>query len=296
MNTFPLAADMKALREPEPPSSGSKSKIKTASTPKSCSLHSKGDLSFGAGLKTMLAYKAIVRAYNGWLAEEYCAVDPDRLIGVGILPLTHAMWQIASKRWNNVPAAGLKTVLLQGFPSGKAYPSKEDDLFWAAALDLKMPVSVHVDLDRTGERAGPLFKYPQESDELMKKLSHDLVDQVRRFGPVRGNGSVAAVSGSYRGCSIAFPTCGSSSPKIRSAGFPFSCRQRTCAMIAMSDGPSACSVSNLCAVCRASTSASIACGDFNSIASGLSCATRSMSMVSSGARIFRIRNPTGPNP
>ena len=35
------------------------------------------------------AYKAVVRAYNGWLAEEYCAVDPDRLIGVGILPLTH---------------------------------------------------------------------------------------------------------------------------------------------------------------------------------------------------------------
>ncbi|MET0502995.1 MAG: hypothetical protein ABW172_15850, partial [Candidatus Binatia bacterium] len=28
------------------------------------------------------AYKAIVRAYNGWLAEEYCGVGPDRLIGV----------------------------------------------------------------------------------------------------------------------------------------------------------------------------------------------------------------------
>ena len=52
MNTFPLAADMKALREPELPSSGSKSKIKTESTPKSCSLHSKGDRSFGAALKT----------------------------------------------------------------------------------------------------------------------------------------------------------------------------------------------------------------------------------------------------
>ena len=33
------------------------------------------------------AYKAIVRAYNSWLAEEYCAVDRDRLVGVGILPL-----------------------------------------------------------------------------------------------------------------------------------------------------------------------------------------------------------------
>ena len=35
------------------------------------------------------AYKAVVHAYNSWLAEEYCAVDPSRLIGVGILPLTH---------------------------------------------------------------------------------------------------------------------------------------------------------------------------------------------------------------
>ena len=33
------------------------------------------------------AYKAIVRAYNSWLTEEYCATNPDRLIGVGILPL-----------------------------------------------------------------------------------------------------------------------------------------------------------------------------------------------------------------
>lgn len=55
-----------------------------------------------------------------------------------------------------------------------------------------MPISVHVDLDRTGERKGPLFKYPQEPAEVMKKLTHDLVDQVSRFGPVRGNGAVAA--------------------------------------------------------------------------------------------------------
>ena len=68
-----------------------------------------------------------------------------------------------------------------------------------------MPVSVHVDLDRSGERAGPLFKYPQEPDELMKKITHDLVDQVGRFGPVRGNGSVAAVQSALSGLLIGFP-------------------------------------------------------------------------------------------
>ena len=102
--------------------------------------------------------------------------------------------------------AGFKTVLLQGFPSGNAYPSEEDDRFWARTLELNMPVSVHVDLDRTGERKGPLFKYPIESAEIMKKLTHDLVDQVGRFGPVRGNGSIAAVQWVLSGLFDRFPT------------------------------------------------------------------------------------------
>lgn len=150
------------------------------------------------------AYKAVVRAYNGWLAEEYSAVHPDRLIGVGILPLVHDVADVIAEMESCVKM-GLKTVLLQGFPSGKAYPSEEDDRFWAAALDLNMPVSVHVDLDRSGERAGPLFKYPKEPDEVMKKLGQDLVYQVGRFGPVRGNGSLAAVQWVLSGLFDRFP-------------------------------------------------------------------------------------------
>src|SRR5581483_8417981 len=96
--------------------------------------------------------KSVVRAYNGWLAEEYCAVDPRRLIGVGILPLTHDV-QDTIGEIEYCAKAGLKTVLLQGFPSGLPYPSADDDRFWSAALDLNMPVSVHVDLDRSGDRA-----------------------------------------------------------------------------------------------------------------------------------------------
>ena len=150
------------------------------------------------------AYKAVVRAYNGWLAEEYCAADPGRLVGVGILPLTHDLSDVLDEL-ESCAEAGFKTVLLQGFPGGKSYPSAEDDRFWAAALDLNMPVSVHVDLDRSGARAGPLFKYPNEPDEVMKKLTHDLVDQVGRFGPVRGNGSVAAVQWVLSGLFDRFP-------------------------------------------------------------------------------------------
>jgi predicted TIM-barrel fold metal-dependent hydrolase len=150
------------------------------------------------------AYRAVVRAYNGWLAEEYCAANPHRLIGVGILPLGHDPAETIEEM-EYCARAGLKTVLLQGFPSGKPYPSEADDRFWAAALDHNMPVSVHVDLDRTAERAGPFFKYPQEPKEIMEKLTHELVDQVGRFGPVRGNGSIAAVQWVLSGLFDRFP-------------------------------------------------------------------------------------------
>jgi len=150
------------------------------------------------------AYKAVVRAYNSWLVEDYCAVNPDRLIGVGILPLVENISDVITEL-NYCAEAGLKTVLLQGFPSGHSFPSDEDDRFWERVLELDMPVSVHVDLER-GARKGPLFKYPKESDELMKKLTHDLVEQVGRFGPVRGNGSIAAVQWVLSGLFDRFPT------------------------------------------------------------------------------------------
>jgi predicted TIM-barrel fold metal-dependent hydrolase len=151
------------------------------------------------------AYKAVVRAYNSWLTEQYCAADPARLIGVGILPLVNNVSDVITEL-NYCANVGFKTVLLQGFPSGKPYPSQDDDAFWHRALELDMPISVHVDLDRSGERKGPLFKYPNESAEILGKLTHDLVDQVGRFGPVRGNGSIAAVQWVLSGLFERFPS------------------------------------------------------------------------------------------
>jgi predicted TIM-barrel fold metal-dependent hydrolase len=150
------------------------------------------------------AYKAIVRAYNSWLAEEYCAVAPDRLIGVGILPLGCELTDVITEL-EYCAKAGLKTVLLQGLPGGKAYPTEDDDRFWSAALDIDMPISVHVDLDRSGERKGPLFKYPRESQEVMKKLTQDLVYQLCRFGPERGCGAIPAVQWVMSGLFDRFP-------------------------------------------------------------------------------------------
>ena len=76
-------------------------------------------------------YRAAVRAYNDWLGEEYCAVSRDRLIGLGVIPWTNVDDAIAELE--HCAKLGLKGVNLGVFPSGKAYPTPEDDRFWAAA-------------------------------------------------------------------------------------------------------------------------------------------------------------------
>ena len=57
------------------------------------------------------------------------------------------------------------------YPSGKSYPTPEDDKFWAAAIDMGMPLTVHVAFDRLGPRASqPTFEYPGVDPEILKKL------------------------------------------------------------------------------------------------------------------------------
>ncbi|MBM2809821.1 MAG: Amidohydro-rel protein [Chloroflexi bacterium] len=86
-------------------------------------------------------YLALIRAYNEYMAEEYMAVAPDRLIPMGLLPTTgvdHAVNEL-----EHCARLGLKGVMLSRLPSGRGYPTPEDDRFWAAALDLRMPLSKH---------------------------------------------------------------------------------------------------------------------------------------------------------
>ena len=44
---------------------------------------------FWRGIRNDDVYKSVVRAYNDFLAEEFCAVAPERLIGVGVIPITN---------------------------------------------------------------------------------------------------------------------------------------------------------------------------------------------------------------
>jgi uncharacterized protein len=113
---------------------------------------------FWRGVRDDEAYKAWVRAYNEFLAEEYCSSCPRRLIGIGVLPDTGV--DDALGEMENCARQGLKGIALHRFPSGRGYPTPDDDRFWEAACGLGMPVSFLPDRGRgTLRQAGAPFRH-----------------------------------------------------------------------------------------------------------------------------------------
>src|SRR5881409_255043 len=101
--------------------------------------------------------------------EEYCAASRDRLIGLGVIPWTNVDDAIAELE--HCARLGLRGVALGVFPSGNGYPTPADDRFWAAAIDMKMPLTVHVGFDRLGPRAAqPTFEYPGVDPDMLKRI------------------------------------------------------------------------------------------------------------------------------
>jgi uncharacterized protein len=98
------------------------------------------------------AYLAMVRAYNDFLAEDYCSVAPDRLIGNAVIPGSGVEDAIAElKRARTI---GLRSICLASFPNGTGTPSPDDDAFWEAALEMGMPITAHATM---GDRSHPLL-------------------------------------------------------------------------------------------------------------------------------------------
>ena len=96
---------------------------------------------FLTGVADRDAYLSMVQAYNTFLAQDYCAVAPDRLIGNGVVPvkgIDQAVLEL--KRCGEI---GIKSVSLQQFPNGSGAPEPEDDEFWETALDIGMRISPH---------------------------------------------------------------------------------------------------------------------------------------------------------
>lgn len=142
------------------------------------------------------AYRSIIHAYNEFLAEEYCVAGPDRLLAMGIIPDTGIADAVGELEY--CARAGLKGVVLHTFPNGKSYPTAEDDRFWGAALDLNLPVTVHVAIQQGGE--GPVFKYERAPEGVSVRS-----DPVRIMGRVGGPAALNAIQLVMAGVFDRFP-------------------------------------------------------------------------------------------
>jgi predicted TIM-barrel fold metal-dependent hydrolase len=125
------------------------------------------------------AYQALIRAWNDWLAQEFCAEAPDRLLGVGVLPVSNVDAAVAELKY--CKELGLPTVNLAAFPAGHRYPSDEDDKFWAAALEMNMPLTVHVSMSARDDSGEPTYKYPK-TPMGTKWAATDFAQRCYRYG------------------------------------------------------------------------------------------------------------------
>jgi len=109
-------------------------------------------------------FMASFGAYNRWLAD-FCSYAPDRLSGVGYIPMREVDQSVAMLREAaalgftsvNIPAFPLaaklevafgghaQTAALTGDPLGpRRYCDAEFDPFWAAAVDLDIAITIHL--------------------------------------------------------------------------------------------------------------------------------------------------------
>jgi len=86
-------------------------------------------------------YRALIRAYNTFLARDYCAVAPDRLIGNGVIPSTGVDDAVAELEF--LKREGIRSVSLHNFPNGSGFASPADDAFWKRSLELGIKLSPH---------------------------------------------------------------------------------------------------------------------------------------------------------
>ncbi len=148
------------------------------------------------GIREDAGYLAMNHAYNEFLAEDYCAAAPDRLMAMGAIPTTHIDDAVAELEY--CARAGLKGVQLDMFPNGNGYPLPEDDRFWAAAMDLRMPVTSHSNGGSTRfSKQGPVFQYPKRAG-----ARDPLTEQLFRFC---GDAGFAPVQLAFAGVFERFP-------------------------------------------------------------------------------------------
>jgi predicted TIM-barrel fold metal-dependent hydrolase len=87
--------------------------------------------------------QACAAVFNDWILD-YCAADPKRLFGVGIVPMDDAEWAV--KEVNRIVRRGVRGVMVatQPIEGAPPYRSAVYDPVWAALEDAQLPVTLHI--------------------------------------------------------------------------------------------------------------------------------------------------------
>jgi predicted TIM-barrel fold metal-dependent hydrolase len=86
---------------------------------------------------------AMFRAYNDWLAEEFCGAFPDQFFGIAMLDtedVDSAVAELARAKELGLAGAMVPMYSTQDDP----YYSERFDPLWAASIDLQMPLNFHL--------------------------------------------------------------------------------------------------------------------------------------------------------
>jgi predicted TIM-barrel fold metal-dependent hydrolase len=101
---------------------------------------------------------AAFRAYNDWLAEEFVASDPRRIIGLAMLPVDDGIEQAVAE-FNRSLDKGHRGGILPTYPD-KSYADPIYDPLWAAAQERSAPLHFHRAIGRNVPAGMSLSQHP----------------------------------------------------------------------------------------------------------------------------------------
>jgi predicted TIM-barrel fold metal-dependent hydrolase len=137
---------------------------------------------------------ALFRAYNDWLAD-YCKAAPDRLFGVGYVPVYDM--EMALAELTRTKALGHVAALLPTYQDRAPYSEAYWDPLWAAAQNLDLPIVFHA---RTAMHGTP--------------VGGDLIDMSTRGGRL-AYGNVGACAQFILACQLIWSGAYAHFPRLR---------------------------------------------------------------------------------
>ena len=84
---------------------------------------------------------AVMRAYNDWLLDDFCSADPDRLIGLPLMPVDDGM-DVLLGELRRVADKGARGVFIPYYAQ-RSYADPFYDPFFAEASDAAVPLCMH---------------------------------------------------------------------------------------------------------------------------------------------------------